>query len=83
MSGDHNMNCSANEALEKMAANSRELGLDYESNSHYKLFQMPQYVGGYRLGGPTYYTQFMLVRKPNWLHRTVVKLLLGWEWVDA
>ena len=30
MSGDHNMNCSANQALDKMAENARALGLDYE-----------------------------------------------------
>ena len=30
MSGDHNMNCSANQALDKMADNARALGLDYE-----------------------------------------------------
>lgn len=22
-------------------------------------------------------------KKPNWLHRTAMRLVLGWEWVDA
>lgn len=43
----------------------------------------PKYAGGYRIGGNSYYTQFNLTRKPIWLHRVMVRLLLGWEWIDA
>ena len=37
-------------------------------------------VGGYRIGGCV---QFNLTKKPCWLHRLGVRLVLGWEWVDA
>jgi hypothetical protein len=48
-----------------------------------KLLPNPKYVGGYRIGGDAYYTQFMLVRKPIWLHRVMARLLLGWKWIDS
>ena len=41
-----------------------------------------KYVGGYRFGG-TYFTQFNMSEKPCWFHRKMVKLVLGWEWVDV
>ena len=41
----------------------------------------PNYVGGYRLGTDHYF-QFNLTYKPNWFHRTMMKLCLGWEWVN-
>lgn len=43
--------------------------------------QTPNYVGGYRLGGE-YGVQFNFTVKPNWFHRTMMKLCLGWEWID-
>jgi hypothetical protein len=43
--------------------------------------QTPNYVGGYRLGGE-YGVQFNFTVKPNWFHRTMIKLCLGWEWID-
>jgi len=36
-------------------------------------------VGGYRLGAIT----FALPKKPCWIHRMGVRLVLGWVWVDA
>jgi hypothetical protein len=42
----------------------------------------PKYDGGYRLGGPTGF-QINIKKKPIWLHRTMMRLCLGWEWVDA
>ena len=26
---------------------------------------------------------FYMVKKPNWLHRTTMRLLLGWKWEAA
>ena len=43
--------------------------------------QTSTYVGGYRLGGE-YGVQFNFTYKPNWFHRTMMKLCLGWEWID-
>lgn len=43
----------------------------------------PLSVGGYRLGEAPDYVQFNLTKKPCWLHRLGVRLVLGWEWVDA
>lgn len=43
--------------------------------------QTPTYVGGYRLGGE-YGVTFHFTFKPNWFHRTMMRLCLGWEWID-
>ncbi len=43
---------------------------------------LPKYAGGYQMGGNAYNTKFMLLENPCWLHRNMVKLLLGWTWVD-
>ena len=42
----------------------------------------PTYVGGYRLGNDTYHTQINFTYKPNWFHRTMMRLCFGWEWVN-
>jgi hypothetical protein len=41
----------------------------------------PVPVGGYHMGGPMG-IRFSLYRKPNWFHRKMVQLILGWKWVD-
>ena len=41
-----------------------------------------KYVGGYRMGGNSGYTQFNLNEKPKWIHRYFMKLLLGFQWFD-
>lgn len=44
----------------------------------------PEYVGGYIIGKlDTGYIQFNLTYKPNWFHRQMMKLCLGWYWFDA
>jgi len=43
--------------------------------------QTPTIVGGYRFGGE-YGVKFNFTFKPNWFHRTMMKLCLGWEWID-
>jgi hypothetical protein len=44
--------------------------------------EMPNYVGGYRLGNDTYHTQFNFTHKPNWFHRAMMRLCFGWKWVN-
>ena len=44
-----------------------------------KLRTPPPPVGGYRMGEIT----FNLTKKPLWIHRMGVRLVLGWKWVDA
>jgi hypothetical protein len=44
-----------------------------------KMLTSPKYVGGYRMGEIT----FNLTKKPLWIHRMGVRLVLGWKWVDA
>jgi hypothetical protein len=39
-------------------------------------------AGGYRMSGP-YGITFNLNKKPLWIHRMGVRLVLGWKWVDA
>ena len=48
----------------------------------YTAFKTPNYVGGYRLGNGTYYTQINFTHKPNWFHRTMMRLCFGFEWVN-
>jgi hypothetical protein len=38
----------------------------------------PNYVGCYSMGGLSIYFE----KKPKWLHRKMMKLCLGWEWID-
>ena len=47
-----------------------------------KSINVPTYVGGYRLGNDTYHTQFNFTHKPNWFHRTMMRLCFGWKWVN-
>jgi len=49
--------------------------------NHVPFIQQPTYVGGYRLGGE-YGVTFNFTFKPNWFHRTMMRLCLGWEWID-
>jgi len=38
-------------------------------------------VGSYCLGGESG-LRIYLVKKPKWLHRKMMNLCLGWEWID-
>ena len=38
----------------------------------------PKYVGRYCLGDKALCIAF--VKKPNWFHRTMMKVCLGWKW---
>ena len=47
------------------------------------IFTPPKVVGGYRLGkNEISYIQVSLTYKPNWFHRQMMKLCLGWYWYD-
>lgn len=48
----------------------------------YQFFSMPKPAGAYRLGSDGSYFQVNLQKKPIWLHRVMMRLCLGWEWVD-
>ena len=41
----------------------------------------PNYVGGYRLGTDHYF-QLNLTYKPNWFHRTMMRLCFGYKWIN-
>jgi hypothetical protein len=41
----------------------------------------PEYVGCYALGGDVG-LKIYFGKKPKWLHRKMMKLCLGWEWID-
>ena len=47
----------------------------------YATIRTPNYVGGYKLGAEHHF-QFNLTHKPNWFHRSMMKLCFGWEWVN-
>ena len=48
------------------------------------IFTPPKVAGGYRLGkNEISYVQISLTNKPNWFHRQMMKLCLGWYWYDA
>ena len=47
----------------------------------YTTIKTPNYVGGYRLGGEHGF-QINFTYKPNWFHRTMMRLCFGWEWVN-
>lgn len=41
----------------------------------------PTYAGCYRLGG-SIGLSIHLGKKPLWIHRKLMAICLGWEWVD-
>lgn len=55
---------------------------DYGTIKDYVTIKTPNYVGGYRIGESGSYFQFNLTYKPNWFHRTMMRLCLGYEWVN-
>jgi hypothetical protein len=50
--------------------------------NQYAFISLPKYVGCYQIGGPMG-LQINLKQKPRWFHRKMMRLCLGWEWVDA
>ena len=47
-----------------------------------KLIATPKTVGGYRLGDEKAAATLHLTKRPKWLHRKMMKLCFGVEWVD-
>ena len=47
-----------------------------------KLIVTPKTVGGYRIGSGSSSLTFQLEKRPKWLHRKMMKLCFGVEWVD-
>ena len=46
-------------------------------------FKQPAIVGGYRFGSdPVVYTQLNFTYKPNWFHRTMMRICLDMHWFD-
>lgn len=48
----------------------------------YAFITPPKYVGAYRVGGNHGFS-IAFTKKPIWIHRTMMKLCLGWEWKDG
>lgn len=47
----------------------------------YNKVKQPVYIGCYRLGGNNGLSVY-LYKKPNFLHRKLMQLFLGWKWID-
>ena len=52
------------------------------ANQPYSFYAPPKYSGCYRIGG-NYGLSISIVKKPNWFHRKMMALCLGWEWIDG
>ena len=48
----------------------------------YSFAVLPKYSGSYKIGGD-YGLSISILKKPNWFHRKMVALCLGWEWQDG
>jgi flavin-dependent dehydrogenase len=58
---------------------------DIYTHEHSYTIPMPPPTVGYWLFPGSHGTaniQFHMPKKPNWLHRTMMRLLLGFEWRD-
>ena len=43
---------------------------------------LPKYVGNWEIGKGSK-TFFSTLKKPNWVHRKMTHLILGWVWHDT
>ena len=63
---------------------SSEIDLTYNTltaNPDLTIESGPKYAGCYQLGG-SMGLQIYLAKKPKWLHRKMMKLCLGVEWIN-
>ncbi len=63
---------------------SSEIDLTYNTltaNPDLTIISGPKYAGSYQLGG-SMGLQIYLAKKPKWLHRKMMKLCLGFEWIN-
>ncbi len=44
--------------------------------------KVQQEVGGYRLENHNLATTFCLTYKPKWIHRKMMKIFFGLDWID-
>lgn len=54
----------------------------YTSNQTFSFSVLPKYSGCYKIGG-NHGLSISIVNKPNWFHRKMMALCLGWEWQDG
>lgn len=52
------------------------------TGSSYAFVDIPPKVGYYRIGGK-HGLNIAFTKKPTWLHRKMMALCLGWEWIDG
>lgn len=58
-----------------------DIGMYVEVDNPETIFYVPPPpVGSYEIGKQVF---FHFPEKPNWFHRKMTRLLLGWKWVDA
>lgn len=50
-------------------------------NRQNEFIKLPNYAGCYRLGGNQGLSIYF-INKPLWIHRKLMALCLGWEWID-
>lgn len=49
----------------------------------FRSLDVPKVAGTYWIGGVSVGVGFSLKRRPAWLHRLAMRIVFGWEWVDA
>ena len=48
------------------------------------ILKQPEIVGGYRFGSnPVHFLQLNFTYKPNWFHRTMMRICLDMHWFDT
>ena len=50
-----------------------------QNNASFTFIPSKTFVGRYCLGGDTKFC-IAFEKKPNWFHRTMMKVCLGWKW---
>jgi hypothetical protein len=79
---DNEINKSGNYAEEWIIDSQQEHTLTEGTFKFNKEFlSLPDYVGCYCIGGDVG-LKFYFRKKPKWLHRKMMKMCLGWEWID-
>jgi hypothetical protein len=71
-----------NETPEHIKQQVSEYADNVVQNNASFVFKPSKYVGMYCLGGRNGFC-ISFEKKPNWFHRTMMKVCLGWEWTDV
>ena len=48
----------------------------------YTILENPKWAGCYQIGGKQGLS-IHFTKKPNWFHRKMMYICLGWEWIDG